>query len=105
MGKAWVYLAFAIVLEVLATSALTASEGFSRKLPAAVALAGYGIAFYLLSLALKDIPLGVAYAVWSGVGIAILAVVGALWFGQPLSVRQVGGIFLIISGIVLVYQG
>ena len=65
----WLYLSIAIVAEVIATSALKASEGFARFGPSAVVVVGYGIAFYFLSLTLREIPVGIAYAVWSGVGI------------------------------------
>lgn len=68
----WIFLSIAIVAEVIATSALKASDGFSRLGPTVVVIAGYGIAFYFLSLALRGIPVGVAYAVWSGVGIGLI---------------------------------
>lgn len=102
MTKSWICLAAAIVAEVAATSALNASDGFSRKLPAAAALGGYAIAFYFLSLALRDIDVGVAYAIWSGIGICILALIGHVWLGQSLSPRQLAGIGLIIGGVILV---
>lgn len=99
----WTILALAIVAEVIATTALKASEGFTRLGPSLVVVAGYGCAFYALSLALRTIPLGLAYAVWSGVGILLLAVIGWLVFKQPLSLVQAGGIVCIVVGILLVY--
>jgi small multidrug resistance pump len=97
----WFILAIAIVSEVIATSALKASEGFSRLGPSVVVVAGYTIAFYCLSLTLKTIPVGVVYAVWSGVGIALIAVIGWLVFGQRLDAPAVIGLLLIVSGVVV----
>ena len=78
------YLAVAIVAEVIATSALKASEGFSRLVPSLVVVAGYGIAFFCLSLTLRTIPVGIVYAIWSGVGIVLIALTGYFVFGQVL---------------------
>ena len=72
----WIYLAIAIVSEVVATSALKAAEGFTRFVPSVLVVVGYALAFYFLSLTLRTIPLGVAYAVWAGVGVALVALVG-----------------------------
>lgn len=96
---AYFYLAVAIVSEVIATSALKASQGFSRPLPLLVVLAGYGLAFYCLSLTLRSIPLGVAYAVWSGVGIALITLVGWVVYKQALDIGAIIGIALIVSGV------
>ncbi len=98
---AYFYLAVAIVSEVIATSALKASQGFSRPLPLLVVLAGYGLAFYCLSLTLRSIPLGVAYAVWSGVGIALITLVGWVVYKQALDIGAIIGIALIVSGVVV----
>ncbi len=98
---AYFYLAVAIVSEVIATSALKASQGFSRPLPLLVVLAGYGLAFYCLSLTLRSIPLGVAYAVWSGVGIALITLVGWVVYKQALDIGAIIGIALIICGVVV----
>ena len=68
----YLYLAIAIVAEVIGTSALKAAEGFTRPLPSLVVIAGYGVAFYFLSLSLKAIPVGIAYAIWSGAGVALI---------------------------------
>ena len=100
---AYFYLAVAIVSEVIATSALKASQGFSRPLPLLVVLAGYGLAFYCLSLTLRSIPLGVAYAVWSGVGIALITLVGWVVYKQALDIGAIIGIALIIIGAILTF--
>ena len=97
----WLYLSIAIVAEVIATSALKASDGFSRLGPALVVVVGYGVAFYFLSLALRGIPVGVAYAVWSGVGIVLISVIGWLAFGQTLDAAAVFGIGLIMAGVIV----
>jgi small multidrug resistance pump len=97
----WVFLSVAIVSEVVATSALKASEGFSRLWPSLIVLAGYAIAFYFLSLTLKTIPVGVVYAVWSGAGIALIALVAWIFFGQSLDVPAMVGLALIVAGVVV----
>ena len=97
----WLYLAIAIVAEVIATSALKAADGFTRLGPSLVVIAGYGIAFYFLSLALRGIPVGVAYAVWSGVGIVLISVIGWFAFGQTLDAAAVLGIGLIMAGVIV----
>lgn len=97
----WLFLSIAIVAEVIATSALKAADGFTRLGPSLVVIVGYGIAFYFLSLALRGIPVGVAYAVWSGVGIVLISVIGWLAFGQTLDGAAVLGIALIMAGVVV----
>lgn len=97
----WLYLTIAIVAEVMGTSALKAAEGFTRPLPSLVVVIGYGLAFFFLSLALRSIPVGIAYAIWAGVGVALISVVGWLVFQQPLDIPAMAGIGLIIAGIVL----
>ncbi|AXL53517.1 multidrug transporter [Paraburkholderia caffeinilytica] len=92
-------LAIAIVAEVIATSAMRASEGFSRLLPAAVVVIGYGIAFYCLSLTLKTIPVGIVYAVWSGAGIVLITLVAVVMYRQVPDVPAVIGLGLIIAGV------
>lgn len=99
--KNWLFLSGAIVAEVVATSALKASEGFSKPLPSIVVVIGYAIAFYLLSLALRSIAVGVAYAVWSGMGIVLLSGVAWIVFGQKLDAWGVLGITLILSGVLV----
>ena len=95
------YLIIAIIAEVVATSALMHSEGFSRLLPSLIAVVGYGMSFYFLSLVLQTIPIGVAYAVWGGLGIALITIVGAVFYGQKMDLPGFLGITLIISGVVM----
>ena len=97
--RAWTYLGLAIVAEVIATSALKASAGVSRQGPSAVVVIGYGIAFYLLSLTLQTIPVGVTYAIWSGVGIVLITLVAWLVYGQSLDAAAIVGLCLIIAGV------
>lgn len=98
----YVYLALAIVAEVVATSALKSSQEFTRVVPSLVVVLGYGIAFYLLSLVLKTIPIGVAYAIWAGLGIALVVAVAAVLFGQTPDMPAIIGIGLIMSGVVVI---
>lgn len=97
----WIYLAIAIVAEVIATSCLKPSEGFTRLWPSVAVVAGYGLAFFFLSLTLRTLPVGVAYAVWSGVGIVLVATVGWLAFGQKLDAPAVIGMAMIICGVAI----
>ncbi|HEY9103864.1 multidrug efflux SMR transporter [Chitinimonas sp.] len=97
----WLYLLIAILAEVAATSALKLSEGFSRPWPSLVVVAGYGVAFYFLSLTLRSIPVGIAYAVWSGVGVVLIASIGWLWFGQKLDLPAILGMGLIVAGVLV----
>ena len=99
--KTVLILLIAIIAEVAATSALKAAEGFTRLLPSIVVVIGYAIAFTCLSLTLKTIPLGVAYAIWSGVGTALVALVGWLYYKQPLDLPGMIGIALIVSGTIV----
>ena len=98
----YIYLVVAVIAEVVATSALAASHGFTKPMPSLVTVVGYGIAFYLLSLTLRTFPVGIVYAVWSGLGIVLIAVVGAIWFRQPLDLPAVIGLGLILAGVVVV---
>jgi len=100
--KNYLFLLIAILAEVVATSALKASEGFSRPLPSLVTVAGYAIAFYFLSLTLKAIPVGVAYALWSGAGIVLIALIGYFAFGQKLDLPALAGIGLILAGVLVI---
>ena len=95
----WWYLALAIAAEVVATSALKAAAGFTRPLPSLLVVLGYGIAFYCLSLSLKVVPVGVAYAIWSRVGTALIAVIGWLWLGQTRDLAALIGLALIVAGV------
>ena len=97
----WIYLAIAIVSEVVATSALKSAEGFTRLLPSVLVVVGYALAFYFLSLTLRTIPLGVAYAIWAGVGVALVALVGWVVYHQSLDIAALIGIALIVSGVIV----
>ncbi|MBF0586681.1 QacE family quaternary ammonium compound efflux SMR transporter [Prosthecochloris sp. N3] len=98
----WVYLIVAVVSEVIGTSALKASEGFSRLWPSLIVVAGYSSAFYFLSLTLRAIPVGIAYALWSGIGIVLISLAGWAVFGQKLDAAAIGGIVLIIAGVLVI---
>lgn len=100
MGK--LYLLVAILGEVVATSALKASAGFTKLVPSVLVVVGYGIAFYFLSLTLKTIPLGIAYAVWSGVGIVLVSVFAYFYYGQSLDLPALGGMALILVGVLVI---
>lgn len=99
---AFVYLALAIVAEVIATSALKASEGFTRLWPSAVVVVGYSLAFYLLSLVLRSIPVGIAYALWAGLGIVLVTLVGLVVYGERPDLPALLGIAMIIGGVVVI---
>jgi small multidrug resistance pump len=99
--NAYVYLAGAIVAEVIGTTALKASDGFTKFWPYLIVVIGYGIAFYLLSLTLKTIPTGVAYAIWSGVGVVLIALAAWLLQGQKLDAPALIGMALIVFGVLV----
>ena len=92
----------AIVSEVVATSALKASEGFTRLWPSVIVVAGYGLAFFCLSLTLRSMPVGIAYALWSGIGIVLIAAVGWVAFRQTLDLPALFGIGLILAGVLVI---
>lgn len=98
----WVYLLLAIVAEVIATSALKASDSFTRLGPSLVVLVGYAAAFYLLSLTFRTMPVGVVYAIWSGVGIVLISLVGWVVFRQHLDTPAILGIGLIVAGVAII---
>ena len=100
--KHWLFLGIAIVAEVTATSALKASEGFSRLWPSAVVVLGYGVAFYCLSLTLKTVPVGVAYALWSGLGIVLITAVGWVLYQQRVDAAALLGMALIMAGVAVI---
>lgn len=93
---------FAVLSEVTATTALKFSEGFTKLVPSIVVVLGYGLSFYLLSLSLKVIPIGIAYAIWSGIGIVLTVIAGMILWREPLDWARVAGIVLIISGILII---
>lgn len=98
----WLILGMAIGAEVIATSFLRASDGLTRPGPTLVVVAGYAIAIYLLSLSLRQIPVGVAYAIWSGVGVMLIAVIGWVVLDQRLDTPAVAGMALIVAGVVVI---
>ncbi|RDU95303.1 DMT family transporter [Trinickia dinghuensis] len=100
-GTGYVWLAIAIVAEVIGTSALRASEGFTRWVPALVVIAGYGLAFYCLSMTLKSMPVGIVYAIWSGVGIVLITLVAMVLYRQIPDLAAVAGLSLIVAGVVV----
>lgn len=97
--KNWLFLAAAILGEVVGTSALKSSNGFSNLVPSIVVVVGYGVAFYFLSLALKSIPVGIAYAIWAGLGIVLVAAIGWVVHGQKLDFWAFVGIGIIVCGV------
>jgi small multidrug resistance pump len=97
----WIFLAIAITGEVIGTSALKASDGFTRPGPSTVTAIGFAVAFYFLALALRTIPMGVAYAVWSGAGIVVISLVGYFVYRQALDLPAVIGIGLILAGVLI----
>ena len=98
----WVHLMIAIAAEVVGTSALKASDGFSRPVPLLITVVGYAVAFFFLALTLRTIPMGVAYAVWSGIGIVLISLVGWLVFRQSLDAPALIGLGLIVAGVVVI---
>ena len=98
----YVFLAIAIIAEVIATSALKASQSFTQLLPSILVIVGYGVAFYCLSLTLRTIPVGIAYAIWSGAGIVLVSLIGLALYGQKLDVWAMVGIGLIIAGVMVI---
>ncbi len=98
----WLYLAIAIGAEVLATSALKATQGFTQWRPSVLAIVGYGCAFFFLSLTLRSIPVGVAYAIWSGVGVVLVSVTSWLLYQQVIDLAAMLGIGLIVSGVLVI---
>lgn len=94
-------LGLAIVAEVIGTSALKASEGFTRPWPSVVVVLGYAVAFYCLSLVLESIPVGVAYAIWSGLGIVLITCVAYVLYGQRIDLAGGIGMALIVAGVVV----
>ena len=97
----WVYLTLAIFSEVMATASLKSTEGFSKFWPSVIVLVGYSAAFYFLSLTLDTIPIGVAYAIWSGVGVAAITLVSIFVFDQKIDAAGFVGIGLIVAGVII----
>ncbi|MGX9936102.1 SMR family transporter [Advenella kashmirensis] len=102
MIATYLYLTGAIVMEVLATSFLKSSASFTRLVPSIITIVGYAAAFCLLSLSLRTMPTGIAYAIWSGVGIVLISLISWIWFGQSLDGAALLGIGLIIAGVIVI---
>lgn len=98
----YVFLALAIVAEVVATSALKASMGFTRLWPSLTVALGYGLAFYLLALVLRSLPVGVAYAIWAGLGIVLVTLVGVVVYGERPDLPALLGMSMIVGGVVII---
>ena len=99
--KQWLFLSIAIVSEVLATSALKSSNGFTRLWPSIVVIAGYAVAFFFLSLTLRTIPVGIAYAIWSGAGIVLVTLIAWFALGQTLDGPAILGLALIVASVIV----
>ena len=99
---AYVYLAVAIVAEVIATTALRAADGFTQLWPSLISIVGYVVAFYFLSLTLRSMPVGIAYAIWSGVGIVLISLAGWLIYKQLLDLPALIGMGLIMAGVIVI---
>ncbi|MFV0576936.1 MAG: DMT family transporter [Vibrio sp.] len=97
--KNWLFLSVAILMEVIATSTLKSTNSFTKLLPSIVVFLGYGISFYFLSLSLKSIPVGIAYAIWSGVGVALVCLISWIVYGQKLDTWGLVGIGFIVCGV------
>lgn len=97
----YIYLVIAIIAEVAATSALKASEEFTKWLPSLIVIVGYSIAFYCLSVVLKSIPVGITYAIWSAMGIALVTIIAAIVYKQVPDLAAVVGILFIVTGVVI----
>lgn len=102
MGKSYIYLLLAIVFEIIATTFLKKSEGFSKVVPSVITVTGYAAAFYFLSLTLKDIPVGITYAIWSGIGIVFITLIGVIAFKQVPDLPALIGIALILAGVIII---
>ncbi|MCO4784547.1 DMT family transporter [Marinomonas atlantica] len=100
--QTWIILFVAILSEVIATSALKASEGFTKLGPSVLVVVGYVLAFYFLSLTLKVMSVGIAYAIWAGLGIVLTAIIGWLIFGQKLDAAALVGMGLILLGVIVI---
>lgn len=98
----WFLLACAICIEVVGTNCIKASEGFSKPLPTAIAIGAFGIALYLLSLITKSLPIGIVYAVWSGAGIVLTAIVAYFAFGQKPDLAGTIGMAMILGGVLVI---
>lgn len=103
MHPAYIYMIIAIIAETIGTTALQASQQFSKFWPSVIVVIAYALSFYLLSFVLRHIPVGVTYAIWSGLGIVSIAVIGYFAFGQKLDIPAMIGMSLILIGILIVH--
>lgn len=101
-GGSLLTLTIAIAAEIAGTTALKASDGFSRLVPSLVTVLGYGLAFYFMALTLRTVPVGIVYAIWSGVGIVAISAIGAVAFGEKLDAAALAGIGLIVAGVLVI---
>lgn len=97
----WIFLALSVAAEVAGTIALRYADGFSRPLPSLIVGLSYAIAIWLMSIAVKHLEIGMAYAIWAGGGVALIALTGVVWFGESMTLPRVIGVMLIISGVVV----
>ena len=97
------YLTLAIIAEVIATSSLRATEEFTKPLPTLIMVMGYGLAFYFMTLALRTLPLGVTYAVWSGLGIVLISIIGVIFYNERLDIAATLGMGMIIAGVLIIH--
>jgi len=100
--NAYIFLAIAIAAEVVATTSMKALDGFNKPLPLLLVVAGYGIAFWMLSLVVKTIPVGIAYAIWAGMGIVLVSIAAVFLYQQRLDLPAMLGMGLIVSGVVVI---
>ncbi|NOD46206.1 MULTISPECIES: multidrug efflux SMR transporter [unclassified Ruegeria] len=103
MPQAYLFLLLAVMAETIGTTALQASQQFTRFWPSVLVILGYGVAFYLLGLTLKSMPVGIVYAIWSGLGIVLIALIGFVVFGQKLDWPAILGLTMILAGILIIH--
>jgi len=103
MPVQYVYLIVAVIAETIGTTALQASQQFSRLLPSLIVMVAYGFSFYMMGLTLRFMPVGIVYAIWSGLGIVMIAAIGYVVFGQKLDLPAVFGMTLIVVGILIIH--
>ncbi len=95
-----IYLVLAILFEVVGTTSLKFSQGFTKLVPSVILVVCYGLSFWMLSLTLKKVDVSIAYAIWSAVGTALITTIGILWFKEPITAIKIGSIVLIILGVI-----
>jgi len=103
MAQTYFFLFMAIGFEVMATSAMQASQQFTKTVPTVLMIAGYAVSLYFLALTLRGMPVGIAYAIWSGLGIVLISLIGLFAFGQRLDFPAVSGIVLIVAGVLVIH--